>query len=78
MVDPKYQYFLIMEKYTSEFVVSEIEHFLVNSHTPVAQKFAKEVVFRRFQGEGVEFFSKRSFLTPLLRFLMRIFRKIPI
>ena len=28
----------------------------INPHTPVAQKFADEVVFRRFQGEGVEFF----------------------
>ena len=27
-----------------------------NPHTPVAQKIADEVVFRRFQGEGVEFF----------------------
>ena len=29
----------------------------VNAHTPVAQKVADEVVFRRFQGEGVEFSS---------------------
>ena len=28
----------------------------VNPHTPIAQKVADEVVFRRFQGEGVEFF----------------------
>ena len=28
----------------------------VNPHTPVAQKVADEVDFRRFQGEGVEFF----------------------
>ena len=28
----------------------------INPHTPVAQKVANEVVFRRFQGEGVEFF----------------------
>ena len=28
----------------------------VNPHTPVAQKVADEVVFGRFQGEGVEFF----------------------
>ena len=26
-----------------------------NPHTPVAQKIAEEVVFRHFQGEGVEF-----------------------
>ena len=31
---------------------------------PVAQKFADEVVFRRFQGEGVEFFFNRTSLTP--------------
>ena len=29
---------------------------LVNPHTPVAQKIADEVAFRRFQGEGVDFF----------------------
>ena len=28
---------------------------VLNPHTPVAQKIADEVVFRRFQGEGVEF-----------------------
>ena len=28
----------------------------LNPHAPVAQKIADEVVFRRFQGEGVEFF----------------------
>ena len=28
----------------------------VNPQAPVAQKIANEVVFRRFQGEGVEFF----------------------
>ena len=27
-----------------------------NSQAPVAQKIADEVAFRRFQGEGVEFF----------------------
>ena len=27
-----------------------------NPHTPIAQKVADEVIFRRFQGEGVEFF----------------------
>ena len=30
--------------------------FLFNPQAPVAQKIADEVVFRRFQGEGVEFF----------------------
>ena len=36
----------------------------VNPHTPVMQKVADEVVFRRFQGEGVEFFLNRTSLTP--------------
>ena len=27
-----------------------------NPHTPVTQKIADEVVFRRFRGKGVEFF----------------------
>ena len=49
---------------------------IFNSQAPVAQKVADEVVFRRFQGEGVEFFNRTS-LIPL-RFLMRIFWKIPI
>ena len=30
----------------------------LNPQAPVAQKIADEVVFRRFQGEGVEFFFK--------------------
>ena len=29
---------------------------VLNPQAPVAQKTADEVVFRRFQGEGVEFF----------------------
>ena len=49
----------------------------VNPQAPVAQKTADEVVFRHFQGEGVEFFFK-SDLTDPLRFLMRIFWKLPI
>ena len=49
----------------------------INPQAPVAQKTADEVVFRRFQGEGVEFFFK-SDLTDPLRFLMRIFLKLPI
>ena len=28
---------------------------VLNPHTAVAQKVADEVVFRRFEGEGVEF-----------------------
>ena len=31
---------------------------------PVAQKIADEVVFRSFQGKGVEFFLNRTSLTP--------------
>ena len=29
---------------------------VINPHTPVVQKLADAVVFRRFQGEGVDFF----------------------
>ena len=36
----------------------------INPQAPVAQKIADEVVFRRFQGEGVEFFLNRTSLTP--------------
>ena len=32
-----------------------LKPFIFNPHTPVAQKVADELVFRRFQGEGVEF-----------------------
>ena len=53
------------------------EFHLVNPQAPVAQKSADEVVFRRFQGEGVEFYSS-DLTEPPLRFLMRIFWKIPI
>ena len=35
-----------------------------NPQAPVAQEIADEVVFRRFQGEGVEFFYNRTSLTP--------------
>ena len=41
-------------------IISTYSIILVNPHTPVAQKVSKEVVFRRFQGEGVEFFLNRS------------------
>ena len=36
----------------------------VNPHTPVTQKIADEVVFRRFEGEGVEFFFKSDLTDP--------------
>ena len=48
-----------------------------NPHMPVSQEVSDEVVFRRFQGEGVEFFLKLDLTDPLW-FLMRIFWKIPI
>ena len=35
-----------------------------NPHTPAAQRVAYEVVFRRFQGEGVEFFLKSDLTDP--------------
>ena len=38
--------------------------YLLNPHTLIAQKVANEVVFRRFQGEGIEFFLNRTLLTP--------------
>ena len=40
---------------------------MVNPQTPVAQKFAGEVVFRRVQGEGVAFF-KSDLTDPPLDF----------
>ena len=36
---------------------------IFNPQAPIAQKSADEVVFRRFQGEGVEFFLNRTSLT---------------
>ena len=35
----------------------------INPQAPVAQKIADDVVFGRFQGEGVEFFLNRTSLT---------------
>ena len=44
----------------NEVIDFEVTHFrsgsFFNPQAPVAQKLADEVVFRRFQGEGVEFF----------------------
>ena len=37
-------------------ILSFFMYFYIEPHTPVAQKIADEVFFRRFQGEGVEFF----------------------
>ena len=50
----------------------------LNPQAPVAQKVADEVVFRRFGGEGVEFYKSDLTAPPPLRFLMRIFWKISI
>ena len=36
----------------------------LNPQAPVTQKTVDEVIFRRFQGEGVEFFFNRTSLTP--------------
>ena len=41
----------------------------INPQVPVAQKTADEVVYRRFQGEGVEFFFNRSSLTNIFQAL---------
>ena len=38
--------------------------YTLNPQAPVAQKIADEVVFRRFQGEGVEFFFKSDLTDP--------------
>ena len=40
------------------------QNLALNPQAPVEQKIADEVVFRRFQGEGVEFFVNRTSLTP--------------
>ena len=53
---------------------SEISYF--NPQAPAAQKIAYQVVFRHYQGEGVEFF--KADLTDPFRFVMRIFWKLPI
>ena len=49
----------------------------INPQAPVAQKIAHEMVFRHFQGEGVEFV-KSDLTDPPLSFLRCIFRKLPI
>jgi len=67
--------FEFAEIYTTEYN-KQVKNNLFSPQAPVAQKIADEVVFRRFQSEGVDFLNRTS-LTPL-RFLMRIFWKIPI
>ena len=44
--------------------ISEYRVDLRDRHALVAQKVADEVVFRRFQGEGVEFFFKLDLTDP--------------
>ena len=52
-----------------------VEHYLkLNPHTPVAKKVADEVVFRRLQGEGVDFF-KSDLTDPLSDFWCASFGK---
>ena len=63
----------ILRLFSSQRQFASVE---VNPQAPIAQKIADKVVFRRFQGAGVEFF--KSDLTDPLRFLMRIFWKLPI
>ena len=41
--------------FANKSIIYKIILFNVNPHAPVAQVVADEVVFRRFQGEGVEF-----------------------
>ena len=43
----------------------KFKNYSVNPQAPVAQKIADEVVFRRFQGEGVAFFFKSYLNDPL-------------
>ena len=43
------------EFFLKKFMFKKIS-FFVNSQAPVAQKVADQVVFRRFRGEGLEFF----------------------
>ena len=40
----------------------KLQYIDIDPHTPIAQKVADEVVFRRFQ--GVEFFLNRTSLNP--------------
>ena len=56
-------------------IIIFLTKYQVDPYTLVARKIAEG--FRRFQDEGVEFFFNRTSLTPL-RFLVRIFWKIPI
>ena len=46
------------------YLINKVNFNIVNPHTPVAQKVAAKVVFRRFQGEGVELFKSDLTDTP--------------
>ena len=52
-------------------IVSVFYLIVFNPQAPVAQKIADEVVFRRFQSEGVEFFIS-DLTDPPSEFLIRI------
>ena len=47
----------------------------INPQAPVAQKIADELVFRRFQGEGVEFFKIGPHLPPIKFFGAHLLEK---
>ena len=53
------------DKLLLELISASLWYFLVNPDTPVGQKVTDEVVFRRFHGEGVEFFFKSGLTDPL-------------
>ena len=56
---------IILSYHAFIYTVKLIPYELVfNPPTPVAQKVAVEVVFRRFQGEGVKFKKIRTSLPP--------------
>ena len=46
----------IVTKAAVSYISIDAKLYVFNPHTPVAQKVSDEVIFRRFQGEGVEFF----------------------
>ena len=45
-----------LSRHRLELFINQFYEESLSPHSPVAQKVADEVVFRRFQGEGVEFF----------------------
>ena len=55
---------------------SQIFYSTLNPQASVAQKIADEVVFRHFQGEGVEFFFKSDLTDPPQNFLDHLLKNI--